>query len=615
MNRRVHDATCHNPITKATFEIDGRLPVWAPNNLYADLIMKYFDAEPRYFPQIGPKALGPKIEPDRDGRCSLFGHYPAIDVLQLARNEGVERKEPLDILFVQPDDLRDVIKTIVDFPDNASAPLNILIIDDITPRHTRNFLLLLMAVTSNDPDLTAECAASFWYSHYIPLWCNQAIRDLIGPYTGECNPRDQAESESLVMGRLSRTFQFDKGTLEVWLNDDVWSRIGNEGENGNLDHREKMMLRFPPVLRNGRTRYIDAAQVTPFENHCHPMHWPPNHNPFIIYGGAWPSGPDTDPLRGWDLAAVNNYNAEMVGATNDIYGKMFFYVRDLFKRFVLKLQTTKVRFRVLPLNGNNLTPSINQKFDRIETGSRADENLVGVRTVVNTLAPLLKPATVNPHATMITIHPGVFDKIQSAPPCPECDPDRADRIKQAVTLTQGEINLLNAYLPLPSNHPIGWIFTTVGWQRRDARWLFRDPEAAWKLFKDIYKLDTLAEECKVAMRASHKVVDEWILRLKDANRLDADGRPTSEAQQDFDLLFATGQYGGYRYVEWRALEPHEKSALTQKNKKERTEKQKSQCCEPSHRDLSAEGLAEFQKKGAKLETWLGKDNCENWTPY
>lgn len=79
--------------------------------------------------------------------------------------------------------------------------------------------------------------------------------------------------------------------------------------------------------------------------------------------------PDSDALRGWDLAAINGNNGTE-GADNDIYGKMFYYVRDLFKRFILKLRTLDVTFHVLPRSGYDFAKETSQKFDRIEVSLR-----------------------------------------------------------------------------------------------------------------------------------------------------------------------------------------------------------------------------------------------------
>lgn len=51
------------------------------------------------------------------------------------------------------------------------------------------------------------------------------------------------------------------------------------------------------------------------------------------------------------------------GAENDIYGKLFYHVRDLFENFILKLKRMKVHFELVPMK-NQAARAIG-KFDRI----------------------------------------------------------------------------------------------------------------------------------------------------------------------------------------------------------------------------------------------------------
>ncbi|KAI8951944.1 hypothetical protein F4801DRAFT_600608 [Xylaria longipes] len=598
-----HVEACHVVILTASFERENRLPIWAPQTIYADLMRKHRNAEPKTAPQIGPPNRRESLEANpRGGQYELFGSYPAIDVLRLPENEGINRKAPLNVLFVEPTDLRDLIKTVVDLPENTSTPINFFVTDCTTERTIRHLILLLMALSSQNPDITAECAIPFWYTPFVPKWCLPAIRELIGPFLQDCGPKNQEEVANLESGIL-REWSFGCASLTAVLTDH------KQEERANLDHYEKTMMSIPPAWRPVRSYYLPSTQVAPFQNHHALANWLLCYNPTLFYSSFWPLKRDADPLRGWTLTEICNHNGTR-DAVHDIYGKMFYYVRDLFKRFILKLRTSNITFRVLPYSGQQIPQNICQSFDRIETATLADEDRAGIRAVVNTLSDLLKPTVRNPHATMITLHPGVFDKIQNAIPCPKCDPHRAVHIKQAVDLTTEEKALLDAYLPLWDADPVHWIFTASGWQRREARWLFRDPKLAWDLYKDIYNFQDVAKGARVKMREAHQVVNEWTLRFKHANSLDGHGQPTPEAKWDFDSLFSKQQTAGYRYVEWQRLSRME-SRKPRREQKTRT----LEIHRKHHEFLSNDDLAELEKKGSQLERWMGKDNCENWTPY
>ncbi|KAI1368344.1 hypothetical protein F5Y08DRAFT_355541 [Xylaria arbuscula] len=642
MNWSVHKVDCHTRPIIAAFETERRLPAWAPQNLYADLMRKH---RRRINPQDDPPQIGPRTRREflgddpRSGHFEMFGSYPAIDILQLGKNEGVQQTDPVDLLFVQPADLRDVIKTILGLPDDISAPINVFLTDHAMPKTVRNLILLLMALSAEDPDATAECAVHFWYGPFIPKWCLPAIRELVGPFLDEFQPTDEGQNEEAEPVN-TKQWSFGSASLSAVLT----QHMLKQGECANLDHYERTLTSFPLEWQAAKRRYMPSALVAPFENHSSPSIWPLGYNPSLFYGNFWPLKQDADPLRGWDLYEVNK-NEEIGAARNDIYGKLFYHVRDLFKRFILKLRTAKVTFHVLPFSGYDFADETSQRFDRIETAALADEDLVGVRTIVDTLSPLLKPPSVNPHATMITLHPRIFDKIRSAFPCPECDPDRAERIKAATQLTPEERRLLDHFLPLADPDPVNWIYTAAGWQRRDARWLFRDPAAAWDLYKDIYDFADVADGAKVAMRTTHKVVSEWILRPQHIrpnnnevvlkNSSDNQTRHpwlTSEAKWEFEALFARRQTTGYRYVEWRKRGANEKRNLEKTLKKDNNKDARQQQRkdgggggggggnelkrhEVYHEYLSDIDMRWLERKGARLETWMGKENCANWTPY
>ncbi|KAI0454828.1 hypothetical protein F5B21DRAFT_524211 [Xylaria acuta] len=278
---------------------------------------------------------------------------------------------------------------------------------------------------------------------------------------------------------------------------------------------------------------------------------------------------------------------------------MFYYVRDLFKRFILKLRTVNVNFHVLPYSGQQMTQKVCGKFDRIETTTLADGDLVGIRAVVDTLSPLLKAPWINPDTAMITLHPGVFDKIRNTFPCPECDPDRAERIKQAVDLTTEGNALLDAYVPLRDADPVNWIFATSGWQRRDARWLFRDPSAAaWELYKDILRLPG---------RRGRGHGD-------DAKHSQGGGRmgPSRLKQRRLARQARTPDAGGQmglRLPLCRAAEPRDAARgknLARKQTADMRAGREPKRHKKYHERLSDEDLAGLQKKGSRRKTVDGE---------
>ncbi|KAI2641124.1 hypothetical protein GGS21DRAFT_537606 [Xylaria nigripes] len=640
-HKSIHNKKCKKVLQEAQFERECRLPTWAPQTLHEDLMKRYNGAAFTPSPPIDDENVQHAIHEDKKERCQfdLFGDHPAIDVLRLEENEGVDRKEPIDLLFVEPTDLRDVIKTIVDLPLTFSAPLRVVITDVVSARTARNLILLLMAISSSDPEATAECAVHLWYGPFIPDWCIPAIREDINPYLYGDGP-EEADDEDDFMSELRtgtyRTWSFHRSSLKALLTHHVWTAakailhpcspcIGVEGAyrareiaaqelaDTNKDLNEKTVLNFPQMWRTAKQQYMAFSQLAPFEDHLGDDPSSYDWNPSLFHDEFWPLKPDVEPLRGWELAEINQYRGSLE-ADNDIYGKMFYTVRQLFKSFILRLRVIPVEFEVHPFSGYLVPKYIEGQFDRIETSNLADEDQVGACEVVEKFSPLLKDPSVNPHATLITFHPGVFDKIRNAFPCPTCDPARAHRVKVAVDLKDDERELLDMYLPQKEADPVKWVTTLVGWQRRDARWLFRDPAYAWELYKDIFGFGWAERQAQVALKPTNTVVEEWVFCLKYAGQLDDQGQLEHYAEWEFDTIMALNRTTGYRYAEWQKLseEYGEEGDGKPKKRKKRKRVEKH---ELHHEYLNDDTLADLKEQGLELETWMGVDNCENWTPY
>ncbi|KAI8624005.1 hypothetical protein F5Y19DRAFT_491805 [Xylariaceae sp. FL1651] len=614
-----HKRSCKVLFTTATFETEYRLPSWAPHKLYADLVEKHVGTNSYSVPSVGPP--GYKFNPSDVSHGDVshtlpYGNFPAIDILRLDANEGAYTKKPVDVLFAQSRDLRNAIKTIVDLPENFSAPLRFVISHEDRLYTLRNIILLLMALSSNDPDATAECAVHFWYSPYLPQWCIPAMKDWIGTLVSDGAARGLAGTSL-----LENHWSFGSASLKAKLVRDDWKFIKNiihtsgysdsrfaggialsRGKNGYLDYAQRSMLSFPLAWRSGKIRYNATGRVAPFgHDFTGTANLPMRENPTFLYF------PLSDPLQGWDVAEVNK-NKDIGAAVDDIYGKLFYYVRDLFKKFIVRLRTLTISFEIFPYSSRELPKKLGGRFDRIETSDLAGIAKLGVYRVLRIFSPLLKPPSVNPHASILTLHRNVFTTVRDAWPCPLCDIDLPERIKRAVELTAGEKALLDMYLPLKDTHPVNWIFTSVGWQRRDAKWLFRDPEPAWELYKEIYDFESAAKAAKVTLKPN-SIVSEWPFRSKLVVQLDDNGRPTPTAQMEFEIALAAGHTSGDRYVEWRKLTTLEKKKTAKSNH------MSTRNHEEHELSLDGNQLMEMWEWVLESDHCSRMTTCKDWTPY
>lgn len=73
------------------------------------------------------------------------------------------------------------MKTIINLPANASPHLRIVLNDKDESITVRNLILLLLAISSKDDLVTAECAVHFWYSQFMPEWCFSVLGSQVLP--------------------------------------------------------------------------------------------------------------------------------------------------------------------------------------------------------------------------------------------------------------------------------------------------------------------------------------------------------------------------------------------------------------------------------------------------
>jgi hypothetical protein len=69
-----------------------------------------------------PPAFATSAAPVDDRTFEHWSHFPTLDVLKLQDNEGlVDLSRELNVLFVSSGDLRSIIKTVTELPDNTPA--------------------------------------------------------------------------------------------------------------------------------------------------------------------------------------------------------------------------------------------------------------------------------------------------------------------------------------------------------------------------------------------------------------------------------------------------------------------------------------------------------------
>lgn len=92
---------------------------------------------------------------------------PAIDVSKLAENEGENYEADLNLLFAASGDLRNVVKTLANVPNQYDRNITILVNDRDLDVAFRNDLLLKIAASSPNADDVIDTMMHIWYSAFL----------------------------------------------------------------------------------------------------------------------------------------------------------------------------------------------------------------------------------------------------------------------------------------------------------------------------------------------------------------------------------------------------------------------------------------------------------------
>ena len=89
---------------------------------------------------------------------------------------------------------------------------------------------------------------------------------------------------------------------------------------------------------------------------------------FFQTAGTWPMKDNADPLHGWPSSKVAQTFSG--SATADIYGKLFYYLRALFRTFLGRLSSSSMSFQLFQVDVMDLPGRLRKEaFSRIEVSN------------------------------------------------------------------------------------------------------------------------------------------------------------------------------------------------------------------------------------------------------
>ncbi|KAJ3557708.1 hypothetical protein NPX13_g9873 [Xylaria arbuscula] len=410
-------------------------------------------------------------------------NLPAVDILQLDKNEGVSQDNVLSLLFASYGSMEDLVKTVASMSlGSQTPPMRIVLSEKDHCLCLRNVALMVLAMSSNDPKATAELCVHLLYSAYLPIGYLDEIISQLEPYM-ENSPHGAHDQElnklSIRMQRLlhdplkvrnsprfpemhvvlDRRFkQFKDAVLNPTKETTPQSAETNKWRVGRCSLKYEhppegspdafMFFRQPfifgvnmqyPLRVNqfqGCREYQLACEECPgfFEHPDRiPSGWRVSRTAFLEeqvllpYGhernGDWAKplkegrkeedvntgnwvqnpwcSPFADPLRRW---SVEDVLENKLAPKHDLYGKLFYFVRDLLEKLIIRLQRVNFEFEVHCQDHETLqTKLAGQKFDRIYTTNIDNDSKMGVKLMLERFGPLLQPKNVNPSARLISL--------------------------------------------------------------------------------------------------------------------------------------------------------------------------------------------------------------------
>ncbi|KAI0479855.1 hypothetical protein F4859DRAFT_451626 [Xylaria cf. heliscus] len=511
--------------------------------------------EPRWITQNRGPAFSngsPQIQTHFGTPRYLWGNVPAIDIIQLGKNEGVDFQGPMRILFAASGDMRNVIRSVASLPSSYQGPLNITLNDREIDIVARNIIFLLLFFVEDNPTIASEYVLHMWYSALITEACNQILQEKVKPLVeAVCSKIAQKPSMAL----LGKTWQFGSNSLRLVLTRDNWFSLlryfdipqGLTKDSAQqvrqrvmaaperIDFVDRALCTMSPSARLGMAKFREDGILFPFGKSREAF---TNPNPTMFLSlDEWPMMDSADPTAGWPMKSFLEFDAGP--ATGDVYGRLYFYLKDLFADFHRRIRSSPVTFELLHIDARALPTSLTEeRFDRIDVGNICDMAYLGTETTLKTFRPLLQPPSVNPHATLITLFLNavaeVIFMVETTPPgifAPFIN-DRSQCLRRVLQYMP-ELGRQHVH---PYHPNMVKLICAMG--------LVYDMDKYFDCYMETHDFKSLALDTGLQMKSTPTIIDAWPWRM-------SGGRPTPTARKDFAVLLASAHTGQERFVEWK----------------------------------------------------------------
>ncbi|KAI0146914.1 hypothetical protein GGR57DRAFT_494186 [Xylariaceae sp. FL1272] len=515
----------------------------------------------------------------------LWGNVPAIDVIQLAQNEGIDFKKPLDLLFAASGDIRNVVLSVADLPTGCHPPLNIVINDIEFDIVARNLIFLLIMFNEEDPNTAAEAMLHVWYSAFVTESCYALIQKKLKPMVEEvCSKIVGKHSRAL----LGKTWTFGNSCLRAVLTREAWMKLPSYFDvpsgltkeaahtvrqtvvnaPSRVDFVDRAILKTSPTMAVGMVKYRKDGILVPFGQPRDAFTVP---IPTVFDSTCeWPMMDSADPLDGWSIKTVLATKAGP--AKNDAYGQLYYYLKRVFTRFHSRLRSNAISCELYHVNAQTLDKTLaGRHFDRIEVSNICDTHYLGIETTLETFGPLLHNPSVNSHATLVTLFMNAVQEVKMM--------IRLTNPMLASIAIKHEMRLALDYTmhddKKPSDNPtetrdfmkIQTIKATCALD------MVGDMDFYFNGYMEMNDFAQAALSAGMTMKAKHTIIPPWPLWVGGGVRL------TQKDREDFMLFLGSAHVGHERYVEWKVGDL--RTAMKEEQRRAEDTAQQEDSCLPS----------------------------------
>ncbi|KAJ3878463.1 hypothetical protein F5051DRAFT_230379 [Lentinula edodes] len=336
--------------------------------------------------------------------------FPAFDALNLTQNEGIESTDKnYKLCFAACADIRNLIETVNNLPSNYQGRFDVLI-NNSDPIIINRDLVILYALLNPEPsiDEAAELAVHLMYSAALSApsaaYLQRCLDDVYGSqydgHTGDFSFRTCLSTRGEGKICSLQTVAGVRSPLEMFMSTynlavalkNRWKVLAAPE---NVDTWDRFLSRLRPNHRMAFKRFRETGILAPFAVDTSKFTHP--NRLMFSSQGTWLGKSDFNPLQGWNATLIQVSGAKIAMIESaDIFGCLFFYLKDQFRRFAYQVKNLNVNFVLTQFDPQILARGISTGvipifegacFDRVDTKDMMDD--VGIEACLADWGPLL----------------------------------------------------------------------------------------------------------------------------------------------------------------------------------------------------------------------------------